>query len=181
MRGLRRLARRGGGAGARARRGFRFARGLRQAAGKTAGDLDDGSGGAGGTAHRRPAAAAGARRHSHRRRQFPLRGRHPQGAGTGGAADRLRRLRNERRRDGSGARLLPDDRRPRSGGAPPRSRVQDTGAGRGRHSAHPRPRKRPAAPRNWAIFIAAPAAPAISSRWCTTASNTDSWRPMPRA
>ena len=44
-----------------------------------------------------------------------------------------------------------------------------------------RRRDKRAAPRRSAICIAARAAPAISSRWSTTASNTASWPPMPKA
>ena len=40
---------------------------------------------------------------------------------------------------------------------------------------------RSAAPLSTATCIAGRAAPGISSRWCTTASNTASWRPMPKA
>ena len=42
-------------------------------------------------------------------------------------------------------------------------------------------RARAKVPRLSAICIAGRAAPAISSRWCTTASNMASWPPMPRA
>ena len=51
------------------------------------------------------------RRHDHRRRQFVLRRRHPSSKGTRSEKNPLRRRRHERRRVGSGARLLHDDRR----------------------------------------------------------------------
>ena len=44
----------------------------------------------------------------------------------------------------------------------------------------PGTREASAAPRNKAICIAVPTAPATSSRWSTTASNTASWPPMPK-
>ena len=44
--------------------------------------------------------------------------------------------------------------------------------GTGDHPAHARARKSAAAPPSRAICTAVPTAPAISSRWCTTASST---------
>ena len=52
-------------------------------------------------------------------------------------ADPLRGRGDQRRRLGPGTRLLHDDRRPRPGGAAPRPGLQDAGARRGRHPAHP--------------------------------------------
>ncbi len=40
--------------------------------------------------------------------------------------------------------------------------------------------RRSAAPPSTAICTVGPRAPATSSRWCTTASNTASWPPMPK-
>ena len=67
---------------------------------------------------------------------------------------------------------------PDAGSEASRSDLQDAGSGRGRDSAHAGPREISAAPRSLAISIAGRAAPAISSRWFTTASNTASWPPM---
>ena len=92
----------------------------------------------------------------------------------------LRRRRHQRRRLGPGARLLHDDRRRGRGREAPRPDLQDARARRGRHSAHARPREDRAAPPSTAICTAGRTAPAISSRWSTTASSTASWPPMPK-
>ena len=61
---------------------------------------------------------------------------------------------------------------PDRGGATSRSDLQDAGARDRRHPAHARQRKiRQRHRRSMAICIAARAAPAISSRWSTTASS----------
>ncbi len=130
--------------------------------------------------HRRTGAAARARRHHHRRRQLVLHRRHPPREGSSAQGHRLRRRRHERRRLGARARLLHDDRRSRPRGHPSRSDLQDARAGHRRYPADARPRPRPAARRSRATCTAGRAAPDTSSRWCTTASNTGSWRPMPR-
>ena len=67
------------------------------------------------------------------------------------------------------------------GRAAPRSDLRDAGTGHRRHPAHARPRAASAAPPSRATCTAGPTAPGTSSRWCTTASSTASWRPTPRA
>ena len=120
---------------------------------------------------RQPGDADGARRHHRRRRQFLLsrchrhRPAHPQ------RRRPFRRRRHERRRLGARARLLPDDRRCR------RRRCSIS-----TRSSRPwRPAARAGRRPKRATSTAARPARGISSRWCTTASNTASWPPMPRA
>ena len=168
--------RRGSRQGRRHRR--RLGRGVRRQARKAAQRLADAAGGDH-RARRRPGGGPDGRgRHRHRRRQLALSG----GGRPGGAARRqgrpLRRCRHQRRRLGPRTRLLPDDRRAAGGDCPSRRRLRHSGAGRvaGRDA----PTRPPAPPRS-AICTAARAAPATSSRWSTTASNTASWPPMPRA
>ena len=86
---------------------------------------------------------------------------------------RLRRRRHQRRRVGPGARLLHDDRRPRPrrcSGSTRSSRTLAPGAGRIERTPGRAAGRRHG--RAAATCTAAPAAPATSSRWCTTASST---------
>ena len=92
----------------------------------------------------------------------------------------LRRCRHHRRRLGARARLLHDDRRRGRNRQTPRSDLQNACPRHRRYPAHPGPRQARRHRRNTAISIAAPTAPAISSRWSTTASSMASWPPMPR-
>ena len=131
--------------------------------------------------HRRDRSASGGRRHPHRRRQLLLHRRHPPRRRACAQGHPLCRRRHQRRRLGAGARLLPDDRRPDDAVAAPRPDLQDHRPGHRRHRAHARTRKDRRHRRSRATCTAAPAAPATSSRWCTTASSTASWPPMPRA
>ena len=89
------------------------------------------------------AAAARTGRHSHRWRQFLLRGRHPPRQGAGRQEDPLRRRGNQRRRVGAGARLLHDDRRRNRSGAAPGPDIQRAGARARQHPAHAGPRSSP--------------------------------------
>ena len=85
----------------------------------------------------------------------------------------LRRRRHQRRRLGAGARLLHDDRRRDRTSVKHLDPIFATLApGPRRHPAHAGTREGRAARPSRAICIAARTAPAISSRWCTTASNT---------
>ena len=95
--------------------------------------------------------------------------------------DPLCRRGDQRRRLGSGARLLHDDRRRRRCGEAPRSDLQDARPGDRRRRRALRGARSSAAPRSRATCTADPTAPATSSRWCTTASSTASWRRMRRA
>ena len=121
-------------------------------------------------------------RHPDRRRQLLLRRRHPPRQGARRRGHPLRGRRDQRRRLGAGARLLPDDRR-RGGGRC--ERLDPIFATPGpRHRRHRRARRdgrRSAAPPSRAICTAGRTAPGTSSRWCTTASSTASWPPTPRA
>ena len=88
--------------------------------------------------------------------------------------------RDERRGLGTRTGLLHDDRRREarsSNNSIPSSRRwrRVSATSRARRDA-----RRSAAPRSRVICTAGPAAPATSSRWCTTALNTASWPPMPR-
>ena len=125
--------------------------------------------------------AARVRRHDHRRRQFVLCRRPAPCAANCVKGHPLCRRRHERRRVGARARLLHDDRRPERRGAAPRSDLQDARAGRAARSIARPAARRSAAPPNTAICTAGRTAPAISSRWSTTASNTASWLPTRRA
>ena len=78
------------------------------------------------------------RRHDRRRRQLALRRRPAPSRRTEGARHRLRRRRHQRRCVGSRARLLPDDRRGRGTGAPPRTDLRVPRAGRDRHRSERR-------------------------------------------
>ena len=80
------------------------------------GDLADGPGGGRRCHHCGALPASRARRHPDRWWQFLLRGRHSPGKGAELETDPLCRCRHERRRVGSGARLLHDDRRRPRGG-----------------------------------------------------------------
>ena len=120
-------------------------------------------------------------RHPHRRRQFLLRGRHPAREGTGAEGNSLRGRRHERRRVGLGTRLLHDDRRRDGRGSASRSDLSPRSAPGSATFRARRDARNSAALPSKATCIAARTAPAISSRWSTTASNTASWPPMPRA
>ena len=152
----------------------------REQAGKAAGGLADGSGGRGGQDHCRPRAASGERRHPHRRRQLVLRRRYPPRQGACGEGDPLRGRRHQRRRVGTGARLLHDDRRPEAAVQHLDPIFKTLAPGTGRHPAARRDARRSAAPPSTATCIAVRTAPAISSRWSTTASSTASWPLMPK-
>ena len=113
-------------------------------------------------------------RHHHRRRQHLLQGRHRARQGPGDAWHRLCRCRHVWRGMGAGARLLHDDRRREAGGRPSRPDLRPrwhpgSARSRARRIAwHRRAKMR--VPRR-AISTPARPARAISSRWCTTASN----------
>ena len=141
--------------------------------GKAAGGLADGAGRRCRQEHCRYPAGARARRHPDRRRQFLLHRRYPARQGADAAPHPLCRCRDQRRGVGPGARLLHDDRRRKAGRPTSRSDLCDIGSGQRRHSARRRAARNWApAPPNRATCTAAPTAPAISSRWFTTASNT---------
>ena len=76
---------------------------------------------------------SGPRRRGHRRRQLLLPRRHGARHAVGPERRALRRLRHERRRLGTGARLQPDDRRRGRRHRATRSDFPDDRAGRGRH------------------------------------------------
>ena len=118
----------------------------------------------------RPAARTG--RHRHRRRQLLLPRRHSPRRRAEAEGHPLCGRRHQRRRLGSGARLLPDDRRRgnASSSASIRSSPPWLPASR-RRRARPAAR-RSAAPPSMATCTAVPAARATSSRWFTTASST---------
>ena len=122
VRGVRHVARRRRGAGARAGDRRRLAAGAGAQAAEAARRLDHGPGGGGRPDHRRAGPAPRARRHPRRRRQLVLRRRPPPRARARAEGDPLRRRGHERRRVGAGPRLLPDDRRRGGGGEAPRSR-----------------------------------------------------------
>ena len=127
-------------------------------------------------------AAARARRHPHRRRQLPLsattsaaprssrrRGIHYVDVGTSGGVWGSERgyclmIGGERRRRRSGS-TRSSRRSPRPSTRP------DARRGAAGTPTHGRAR---------AICTAGRTAPATSSRWCTTASSTASWRPTPK-
>ena len=134
--------------------------------------LVDGAGRCGGRCHRRSAASSRAGRHFDRWRQFLLRRRHPPRQGTRPEGNPLRRRRHQRRRLGIGARLLHDDRRRGRCGEASRPDFRHPCPGPRRHPSHAGTRKGRRQRPNKAICIADRMAPAISSRWCTTASNT---------
>ena len=136
-------------------RGSLRAAGFREEARQAAGSLVDGPGGRRGRDHRRSLAVSRGRRHPHRRRQFLLRGRHPPRQGTRAEGDSLRGRGHQRRRLGTGTRLLHDDRRPGRGGRAPRPDLQHAGARHGRHPAHSRTREASAAPPSRATCTAA--------------------------
>ena len=143
-------------------------------------DLADGAGRRGRPGAQGPGGPPGRRRHRHRRRQLLLPRRHParQGTGRGGAA--LSRHRHQRRRCRDGPRLLPDDRRRGEDRGAARADLPGAGAGRcRRRRARPGARARSTASRKGSC-TADHTAPATSSRWSTTGSNTASWRPTPK-
>ncbi len=118
-----------------------------------------------------PAARSG--RHPGRRRQLLLRRRYPPRQGAAREGHPLRRFGHQRRRLGTRARLLPDDRRRKAVVAASRSDFRHARAWHRRHRRAPRhARKLAPAPPSTATCIAGPTAPATSSRWCTTASST---------
>ena len=83
----------------------------------------------------------------------------------------LCRRRHQRRRLGAGARLLHDDRRRARRGEASRPDLRHACAGPRRHPAHAGPGEGRRHTPSRAICIADRTAPAISSRWCITASN----------
>ena len=119
-------------------------------------------------------------RHRDRRRQFALRRRHPAREGARREGHPLRGRRDERRRLGARARLLHDDWRRTGGRAASRSALRVARTGHRRHPPHARSRTRHGPPSR-ATCTAGRTGPGTSSRWCTTASSTASWRPTPRA
>ena len=149
-----------------------FAGGPGEEPGKAASRLADGPGGSRGQDHRRSPALSRRRGHSHRRRQFLLRGRHPPRQGTCAEANSLRGRGHQRRRLGTGARLLHDDRRPGPGCRSASTRSSRRWRPAWATSRALRGARRSAAPPSRATCTAGPRAPATSSRWCTTASNT---------
>ena len=81
--------------------------------------------------------------------------------------------RHQRRRLGHRARILHDDRRPERSGSAARSHLQDAGSRASATSrAHPGRERQESAPPSTATCTAVHPAPATSSRWSTTASNT---------
>ena len=118
------------------------------------------------------AAAALARRLRHRRRQSVLARRRAARQVARRRGHRLYRRRRQRRRVGARARLLHDDRRPARDGRAARSDLQDARARPRRRFRRPRAAKGATRASRKAISTPVRAAPAISSRWCTTASNT---------
>ena len=122
--------------------------------------------------HRRAVEADGERRRHHRRRQHLLAGRRPPRQGAEGARHPLYRRRHLRRRLGHRPRLLHDDRRRQGGGRPARSDLRGTGAGHRRYPAHRRAARAAIPASSRATSMPVRSAPAISSRWFTTASNT---------
>ncbi len=136
VRGLRPVAQGSGGVGeGQGRRGL-VARRHGEEAGHAAGGLADGPGRGRGRDHRRPAAAPLAGRHPHRRRELLLRRRHPAREGARGEAHPLRGRRDQRRRLGTRARLLPDDRRRAGGGEAPRSDFRAARTRQRRRASH---------------------------------------------
>src|SRR5262245_45698860 len=141
MRRLRRARRghSGPGEGGRDRRDL--AQGPRRQAGEAARRLADGAGG-----HRRPDAvgarpAPRPRRLRHRRWELVLPRRHPAGEGSDREGPALPRRGNQRRRLGSGARLLPDDRRRAGRGEAARSDLRRARAGTRRRAPDTRPQQ----------------------------------------
>ena len=93
----------------------------------------------------------------------------------------LRRCRDQRRRLGSGARLLHDDRRREAMWSS--TSIRSSRRWRPGTATSPRTpgaREARTAPPSRATCTAARTAPATSSRWSTTASSTASWPPTPR-
>ena len=80
-------------------------------------------------------------RHHHRRRQFVFQGRRSPLEDLRRQGRALRRRRHQRRRLGTGARILHDDWRSERGRPAPRPDLQNAGAGTRRHSAHSGTRK----------------------------------------
>ena len=134
--------------------------------------LADGAGRRGRQDHRRSAAPSRVRRYPDRRRQLVLCRRHPPGQGAEAQGHPLYGRRHQRRRLGPRARLLHDDRRRDRRGEASRPDLRHPGTGRRRYRRARQVAKRSAERPSRATCIAAPTAPAISSRWCTTASNT---------
>ena len=84
----------------------------------------------------------------------------------------LSRCRHQRRRLGSRARLLHDDRRRQGGRRASRPDLRGAGAGRGDDRARRRAARGATRGSSRATSIAGRRAPGISSRWSTTASST---------
>ena len=82
---------------------------------------------------------------------------------------------------GLGTRILPDDRRRARHREASGPDLQDAGAGAGKYRSHSGPRKSRRYGRRRLSALRACPAPATSSRWFTTESNTASWPLMPKA
>ena len=152
--------------------GLRIARAVRRRAREAAGRVGDGAGrrdhGPDDQGGRRRVRAG---RHHHRRRQHPLPRRHPPRGGAARARHPSRRLRDQRRRMGAGARVLPDDRRRGRGRRAPRAALQTIAPASRRRRARPGRTARRATPSR-ASSTAARTARGTSSRWSTTGSST---------
>ena len=140
--------------------------------------LDDGAGGGGRSDAEGPRPAPRTRRRGHRRRQLLLPRRHPPRRRTETEGHSLCRRRDQRRRLGLGAGLLPDDRRRGSRRPAPRPDLRRPGPEHRCGAAHARPREGRRHRRTRLPALRARAARATSSRWSTTASSTASWPPM---
>jgi hypothetical protein len=114
-----------------------------------------------------------ARRHRDRRRQLLLHRRYsPRRKNCAEAGHSLCRRRHQRRRVGTRARLLPDDRRRAGHREAPRSDLSTLAPPVDAAPRTPGREKKGPALRNTAICTAGPTAPAILSKWSTTASST---------
>ncbi len=177
MRRVRRERRCGQGIGQGGRHRCVVARRLRRQAQAAARRMDDGAGGRGRADGRGFVEPIPARRHHRRRRQLLLHRRHPSRRNARGQGDSLCRFGYQRRRVGTRARLLPDDWRRAASDQTSRFNFRHARAADRFRPAHCRAARRSrAAPPSTATCIAAPTAPATSSRWFTTESSTGSWR-----
>ena len=131
---------------------------LRQAAG----GLADGAGGGGGRDHRRAAAASRRPATSSSTAATPTTSTTSGGHGSLPQGHPLRGRRNQRRRVGARARLLPDDRRRAVGREAARADLRAARARRRRHCAHPGTRGHRRHRRARAISTAGRTAPATS-------------------
>ena len=141
VRGLRRLRRRRRRAHRRGDDRRAVAGRPRRPAHRAAPRVDDGAGGLRRRHDRRAGPAARARRHDHRRRQLVVPRRHrPRPIAGRRPRHRLRRRRHQWRHPRPRAGVLPDDRRARRRGGPPRPDLRLAGTGRRRRRAHAQPR-----------------------------------------